>query len=375
MGPSNRQRLRVTFVLPSVRGNLSGGARVVATFADRLQRRGHTVNLVSLPEMRLNGRKKLKSLLGGWGRPKGPQDSYFDGISVPHRVLESVRPVIDDDVPHGDVVVATWWQTAEWVAKLSPRKGAKAYFIQHHEVFDYLPIERVKATWRLPLHKITVSKWLVELAAQEYGDQRVWLAPDSIDTDLFRAPPRGRQTQPTVGLLYSTVEWKGLAVSLRAIELVRNRIPGLRVVAFGAEPVAEHLPLPTNSTFHYRPSQSAIPGLYASCDVWLCGSYVEGNHLPPREAMACRCPVVSTSVGGPVDVIETGKNGFLVPVGNAEMLANRLFDVLNLDEVTWRVMSDAALAAVTRYTWDDATNLFENALNDVIKCDSSSSLQ
>jgi len=150
-------------------------------------------------------------------------------------------------------------------------------------------------------------------------------------------------------------------------------MPGLRVIAFGAEPVADTLPLPAITTFHYRPQQSHIPGLYASCDVWLCGSYSEGFHLPPLEAMACRCPVVSTSVGGPIDIIDAGKNGFLVPVGKAETLADRLFDVLSLNEAAWRAMSDAAVATATRYTWDDATNLFEGALADVIKCNSSSS--
>jgi hypothetical protein len=47
-------------------------------------------------------------------------------------------------------VIATWWETAEWVDRLSVSKGKKVYFIQHYEAFDYLPKERVEATWRLP---------------------------------------------------------------------------------------------------------------------------------------------------------------------------------------------------------------------------------
>ena len=43
------------------------------------------------------------------------------------------------------VVIATWWETAEWVAGLSPRKGAKAYFLQHHEVHPGQPVDRVRA--------------------------------------------------------------------------------------------------------------------------------------------------------------------------------------------------------------------------------------
>ena len=155
-------------------------------------------------------------------------------------------------------------------------------------------------------------------------------------------------------------------MSLKAIELAAKRVPGLRLIAFGAEPVADQLPIPPGSSFHHFPAQDSIRDLYASCDVWLCGSYSEGFHLPPLEAMACRCPVVSTNVGGPADIIQSGWNGYLVPVGDAEALADRLVDVLNLDESEWRAMSDAALATATRYTWDDATDLLESVLCDLV---------
>jgi len=359
--------MRITFVLPGT--GLSGGTRVLAIYAERLHRRGHVVNVVSHPWRKRTLLRKLISLLRGRGWPKKVErePSFFDGLAMPHRVLQSDRPVTDSDVPDADVVIATWWKTAESVSKLSPLKGAKVYFIQHYELFDYTPHKRVKATWRLPLYKITIAKWLAELAKQEYGDRKVWLVPNSVDTNQFYALPRSRQLQPTVGLLYSTTKWKGVDVSLKAFELAAKRVPELRLIAFGAEPVAEWLPLPAGASFHYRPAQESIRDLYASCDVWLCASYSEGFGLPLLEAMACRCPVVSTNAGGPADFIQSGYNGYIVPVGNAEALAGRLVDVLALDEAKWRAMSDAALRTATRYTWDDATDLLEAALGDVIR--------
>lgn len=362
--------MRITFITP--KPNLSGGIRVIAIYAERLMARGHDVRIVSTPSQEKSKRLSKVALFGRrlWRKSspvaadakRPPEPSHLDGINVPHIMIDRFRPVTDSDVPDADVVIATWWETAEWVSRLSPRKGAKVYFIQHHEVFDYTPADRVKATWRLPLHKITISKWLVDLAKSEYGDANVRLVLNSVDTNQFFAPPRGRQKQPTVGLLYSPVKWKGVDVSLKAIGSALNRVPDLRVIAFGATREIGSLPLPKNSTFHLRPAQNTIRDLYASCDVWLCGSYSEGFHLTPLEAMACRCPVVSTSVGGPIDIIDNGRNGFLVPVGDAQALANRLVDVLTLDNVQWRAMSDAALDTAKRYTWDDATDLLENAL-------------
>jgi glycosyltransferase involved in cell wall biosynthesis len=102
--------------------------------------------------------------------------------------------------------------------------------------------------------------------------------------------------------------------------------------------------------------------LYSRCDVWLCGSRSEGFHLPPIEAMACRCPVVSTRVGGPMDIVEEGVNGFLVEVDSATVLARKAVDVLNLSNEAWKAMSAAAEETARRYSWDDATDLFERAL-------------
>ena len=48
-------------------------------------------------------------------------------------------------------------------------------------------------------------------------------------------------------------------------------------------------------------------------------------------------------------------------------LAERLMEVLRLSEAEWLQMSKAALATAIRYTWDDATNLLESALYDVVR--------
>ncbi len=116
-----------------------------------------------------------------------------------------------------------------------------------------------------------------------------------------------------------------------------------------------------------RPTQNAIKEIYARCDVWLCGSWSEGFHLPPWEAMDCRCPVVSTRVDGSMDIIHDGVNGYLVPVGDFTALANQLVHVLSLPEAEWQAMSEAAYATATQYTWDDAVELFEAALHSALE--------
>jgi glycosyltransferase involved in cell wall biosynthesis len=263
-------------------------------------------------------------------------------------------------------VVATWWETAEWVAELSVAKGVKAYFIQHHEIHDGQPKERVAATWKLPLHKVTISKWLSDTNQRMYGLGPIPVIHNSVDMEQFHAPARERGDPPTVGLLYSKTYWKGLALSFRAIEIARKQVPDLRVVMFGAHEEVAELPLPKGANLIVRPAQDQIRDIYARCDWWLCGSLAEGFHLPPLEAMACRVPVVSTAVGGPMDIVRDGENGFLSPVGDPEALGANLTRALELSSGDWKVMSDHALGTATDYTWDDATDRFESELQRIV---------
>ena len=344
--------MRITFVLASGFG-LLGGDRVIATLAKQLHERGHTVNLISRP-------RRATAWYARWNAP--PKESHFDSLPMPRRVLERYRPVVNEDVPDADVVVATWWETAEWVAALAPSKGAKAYLIQHHETFDYLPQARVAATYRLPLHKIVVSQWLLELMENEYGDPCVSKIRMGVDGAHFHAPPRDKQPVPTIGFMYSQISWKGAAVMAQALMQVKRTLPTTQIRAFGMDTPSPALPLPPDTEFSYRPAQDDLPAFYASCDVWLCGSWSEGFTLPPMEAMACRCPVVSTRVGGPSEMIREDVNGYLVEPGDAVGLAERIQRVLALDPLRWRAMSDAAYAAAAEYTWENATDTFTDAL-------------
>jgi glycosyltransferase involved in cell wall biosynthesis len=212
-----------------------------------------------------------------------------------------------------------------------------------------------------------VASWLADLARERFGDANAYLVPNSVDSHHFRAPPRGKQQRPTVGMLYSAMPAKGADVAVAALERVRARLPELRVIAFSVDRVSAEMPLPEWIEFHYRPPQDEIPRIYARCDAWLCASRREGFHLPALEAMACRCPLVSTRMGGPADFVIDGTNGLLVDVEDADALAERLLRVLGMDEARWKRMSDAALATAQGYTWDDATSLFERALAEVVE--------
>ncbi len=359
--------MRVTFILPTV--NLSGGVRVIAIYAKLLSRRGHKVVLVSPPPQTLPFRQKLKSFIRGkgWTTQLPAYSSHLDGSGLDHRVLDRWRPVSEDDVPNADAVIATWWETAEWVNALGPAKGAKVYFIQHHEVFSHLPVSRCHATYKLPMHKIVVARWLKEVMRTQYADDEVDIVPNSVDRTQFFSTLRGKQPVPTIGFLYSTVPFKGLEISLSAIRILRIKIPSLRLICFGSEYPISTLPLPIGAEFSFSPPQDQIRNLYSQCDVWITASRSEGFNLPAMEAMACRTPVIATRTGWPEEAIVNGMNGFLVDVDDVEILVARLSQTLSLNDIEWLAMSSNAFATVATCSWESSTRQFEAALENACR--------
>jgi glycosyltransferase involved in cell wall biosynthesis len=354
--------MRISFISPSV--NMSGGTRVIAIYAQTLKQMGHEVCIVSPPPRPIPRIHKAKLWLKGRGWPdeSARGKSYLDGIRLNHRILDRPRPIAEDDVPDGDVVIATWWATAEWIKTFSPRKGAKVYFIQHHEIHDYLPVDRVRATYRLPFHKIVIAQWLKRLMYEEYNDNFVDLVPNSVDRTQFFAPPRGKQPAPTIGLLYSRAPFKGLDIALAALRLVERRIPELRIISFGTEHPTLSLSLPKQTQYIFSPPQAEIRNLYASCDAWLTASRSEGFNLPALEAMACRTPIVSTRTGWPEEAIKSGVNGLLVDVDNISALAEGVEWVLLQTDTRWRELSAQAHATASEGSWDESARMFEEAL-------------
>lgn len=355
-------KMRITFVLPA--SDLSGGVRVVAVYANALTRRGHEVSIVSPPARPRTAAQVLRSLFfqavpgAGARRPA----SHLEGLPVEHRVLERWRPVRDADVADGDVVVATWWETAEWVSALSEQKGAKVYFIQGHEVFPYLPVERCRATYRLPFHKIVVAKWLRDTMQHDYGDRDVDLVPNAVDKVLFHAPPRTKQAAPTVGFIYSMTPLKGLDVLLVALNAVQARMPNVRFIAFGTEKPSVRLPVPRGTVFTLRPPQTTLKDLYSRCDVWLSASRTEGFNLPALEAMACRTPVIATRTGWPAEAIASWRNGVLVEIDDADAIASATVQLLSLRDDQWRQLSERAYLTASALSWDESVDRFERAL-------------
>lgn len=97
-------------------------------------------------------------------------------------------------------------------------------------------------------------------------------------------------------------------------------------------------------------------------DVLVLPSLSEGFGLVVTEALACGLPVIVTPNVGASDLIEDGREGFVVPLRSAEAIADRLH-ALNVDRGLLTEMSRKAHRTAAGWTWAN----YRAALAETVK--------
>ena len=87
--------------------------------------------------------------------------------------------------------------------------------------------------------------------------------------------------------------------------------------------------------------RSTLATYYRAADIYVHAARAEQWGLSITEAMACGLPVVASDVGGIPDQVAEGKSGFLVQVGDATGMAERIERLLN-DKILRQTMGHHA---------------------------------
>jgi glycosyltransferase involved in cell wall biosynthesis len=104
-----------------------------------------------------------------------------------------------------------------------------------------------------------------------------------------------------------------------------------------------------------------MPELYAAMDVFALPSHREGFPRAPMEASAMRVPCVVTDVRGCRQAVAHGRNGLLVPVGDAAALADALTALLRDPIRARRLGQDGRRRALAEF---DERRVFARVLDE-----------
>ena len=180
-----------------------------------------------------------------------------------------------------------------------------------------------------------INAWMRDRMSAVLGPGRVHLSPPGIDTDLFQLGEVHRDDVIlTVGRLDDPR--KNIPLLIDAFAKVRSRLErpirlilaGERAPSEKALETARRLGVMDAIDVRLKLEPAELAALYQSATIFALSSDEEGLGIVALEAMSCGVPVVATRCGGPDITVVDGETGFLVSIGDANAMAERLESLL-----------------------------------------------
>ncbi|MFE9066946.1 glycosyltransferase family 4 protein [Streptomyces violaceusniger] len=189
---------------------------------------------------------------------------------------------------------------------------------------------------------------------EEHGVPRIRLWPRGVDTERFHPSRRDlelrRSLAPGGELI---VGYIGRLAPEKNVELLAplSRLPGVQVVVVGDGPSEPALraAMPT-ARFLGRRTGNDLARVFASLDVFAHTGPQETFCQTVQEAQASGVPVVAPAAGGPLDLIDHGRTGLLVPPGDATEVTDAV-SLLSADAKLRAALGHAGREAVEGRTW------------------------
>jgi len=197
------------------------------------------------------------------------------------------------------------------------------------------------------------------------GDYRI--LPNGVDTAHFS--PRGPALEEWMDEGFNLVfvgrdePRKGLDVLLRALPLVRESHPEVRLLVVGVdEPASAH----EGVAWLGRLADDLVPAAYRSARIMISPALgMESFGIVLVEAMACGVPVVASDIPGYRAVLEDGMQGKLFPPGDHRALADILSRLVE-DGAAREAMAASAPARAEVFSWDNLVEDVEEAYREAI---------
>jgi glycosyltransferase involved in cell wall biosynthesis len=173
------------------------------------------------------------------------------------------------------------------------------------------------------------------------------------------------------GFVGRLVPIKDPAVMIRALATALPRAPKARLLLVGdgeLRPELERLTesLGVSGAVRFVGWRQQLSEVYRSIDIGILSSRNEGTPVGLIEAMAAGRPVLSTSVGGVVEVVTPSVTGLLVPAGDVRAMADAMVYLVDAPDTRLSLGMAARQHVAERYNRerliDETDDLYRSGL-------------
>lgn len=360
-------KLKINFLMRMHDNTPSGGRNVVYDYANFLAEAGHQVSITFLADASYRSRKHniASTIFHVWTFfTQRRRQKTITWHKIDSRIIIkakfSYNPLTQKQ--SGEKIIAFDYGIALHLAQFMKKfSNDYFYFIQADEKI-YYDESIVRSAWKLPIQKITISKYLKE-KLDSFGNKTI-LIQNYVDSQNFYLINSLAERGPVISLLNHTAAYKNTKLGIQALKLVKKKRPDLkfRVIMFGNPPFDENLGFPV-SYFQRASSRTLCERVYNQSAIFLSTSENEGWGLTAMEAMACGAALISTLNGGILDFTRDKVSAVLVPLGNPDLIADQIIHLLQDKDLRVKI-ARTGYETVRKFTFKNSALKFEKTLRN-----------
>jgi sugar transferase (PEP-CTERM/EpsH1 system associated) len=277
------------------------------------------------------------------------------------RALKSFQP----DVVHSRNLAALEAQVGSLfipgIKRIHGEHGRDIYDLDGSN-WKYNLLRRISRLWIH--HYIAVSSELAQWLHQSIGvpSTKISRLSNGVDCQKFSpANAKGQSCEVVVGAVGRLAAVKDHKTLIEAMAYARDSlgldIANCRLIIIGDGPLRAQLSalsstLELDQCVEFLGDRADVADLLKCMDVFVLPSLAEGVSNTLLEAMASGLPVIATSVGGTPEIVRENQSGYLVNVGDIEMLAERIVSLINNRDLRQSMGRQARTSVKKSFDWD-----------------------
>jgi len=316
--------MKIAFVFPY---NVWGGAfRSTFELANHLQGSSVTIIYPFIPPSALRMSGSIQYLLRGIVRSllRGSRVKWIDHKT--HVNTQLIPFISKKYLSKYDVVIANHWHTWRPVFNAVGKEKTILFLRDVEQWSNYSVLQ--KDDIKLPVPKIAVSPWVSDFIRQYSGRPADLVLPNGVNLQRFNSSGKIWTAKTKIILLcYSEHKMKGMDYAYRILQKLKYRLKSeldIRIFGFPSDPCWNF-----EYTYIKKPVGNELASLYQSSHFFLGTSKQEGFFNPPFEAMASKCVVFSTIVGGLAYLAKNDHDYVSIPFNKTDETVKILCEYFN----------------------------------------------